>query len=76
MPSSVIRSYQHDADKNILTITFVSGTVYQYLNVPESVYLKMKARISKGIFFNQHIKDKYEAVKVISADKGTERTSE
>jgi hypothetical protein len=64
MPSSVIQSYQHDAEKNILTITFVSGAVYNYLNVPEEVYLKMKARISKGIFFNQHIKDKYECVKV------------
>ena len=48
----------------MLTITFVSGAVYDYLHVPEEVYLQMKATLAKGIFFNQHIKDKYECLRV------------
>ena len=54
---------------NVLTITFVSGAVYDYLFVPEEVYLQMKSTVAKGIFFNQHIKDKYECVKVAPVER-------
>ena len=64
MPSSVIRKYEYDAAKQVLTITFVSGMVYNYLQVPEAVYQQMRSTIQKGVFFNQHIRDKYECVKV------------
>lgn len=64
MPSSVIRKYEYRPEVNVLTITFVSGAVYDYLHVPEEVYLQMKATLAKGIFFNQHIKDKYECLRV------------
>ena len=59
MPSSVIRKYEYNAEAEVLTITFVSGIIYDYLEVPEQVYLQMKSTLAKGIFFNQHIKDKY-----------------
>lgn len=64
MPSSVIKKYEYRPEVNVLTITFVSGAVYDYLNVPEEVYNEMRATVAKGIFFNQHIKDKYECVRV------------
>jgi len=64
MPSSVIKKYEYSPEINVLTITFVSGAVYDYLYVPEEVYHQMRSVISKGTFFNQHIKDKYECVKV------------
>jgi hypothetical protein len=57
MPSSVIDQYHYK--DGTLTIVFVSGTVYNYLHVPQSVYENMKASKSKGIFFNKHIKNKY-----------------
>jgi hypothetical protein len=60
MPSTVINSYTYDADKKILQIKFVSGLVYNYIDIPEHVYLAMKDSRAKGIFFNQHIKDKYQ----------------
>nr|WP_295867302.1 KTSC domain-containing protein [uncultured Chitinophaga sp.] len=59
MPSSVIRTYHYDALHAVLRIVFVSGAVYDYEAVPESLYEAMKKTKSKGIFFNQYIKDKF-----------------
>jgi len=60
MPSSVVASYYYKARSETLTIKYVSGLVYDYLNVPESAYEAMKAAFSKGTFVNQAIKGKYE----------------
>jgi hypothetical protein len=64
MPSSVITNYHYNAATQTLIITFVSGTVYHYKHVPQSIYDRMKAVTSKGIFFNLFIKDKYTFEKV------------
>ena len=64
MPSTVIASFSYNADRHALTIVFVSGMVYQYKNVPEEIYKAMKSSTSKGIYFNKHIKDKYEFEKM------------
>ena len=64
MPSTVIASFSYNAETNALTIVFVSGMVYHYKNVPEEIYEAMKGSKSKGIYFNRHIKDKYEFEKV------------
>jgi hypothetical protein len=64
MPSSVISYYHYNADTKTLVITFVSGMVYHYMNVPQTIYDRMKAVKSKGIFFNKFIKDKYSFEKV------------
>jgi hypothetical protein len=60
MPSSVIAHYTYDPEIRVLTVTFVSGLVYQYLEVPGEVYLQMKNSFSKGIFLNKNIKGSYE----------------
>ncbi|MCE3282014.1 MAG: Uncharacterized protein K0Q66_751 [Chitinophagaceae bacterium] len=67
MPSSVIKKYEYRPGDKVLAIEFVSGAIYDYLDVPEETYREMKANIQKGVFFNQHIKDKYKCVKVRSA---------
>jgi hypothetical protein len=64
MPSTVIASFNYDAEESVLTIVFISGMVYQYKNVPEKIYTAMKASTSKGIYFNRYIKDQYEFEKV------------
>jgi hypothetical protein len=64
MPSTVIRSFIHIPESNILRITFVTGTIYDYLDVSVETYEAMKASFAKGIFFNEKIKGKYECVKV------------
>jgi hypothetical protein len=54
----------YDPKRHVLTIVYVSGNVYDYKNVPGSVYRKMKAASSKGEYLNEHIKGKYPYEKV------------
>lgn len=64
MPSSVVNRIHYDPKRHVLTIVYVSGNVYDYKNVPESVYRKMKAASSKGEYLNEHVKGKYPYEKV------------
>lgn len=59
MPSTVIRHYSYAARTAILTITFQSGSVYQYKEVPKRVYRALKIAASKGRYFNSFIKNTY-----------------
>jgi hypothetical protein len=59
MPSSVIATMNYDTASAILTIAYVSGAVYAYEHVPNEIYNRMKAAISKGTFLNKYIKGKY-----------------
>jgi len=64
MPSSVVLAIHYDPASATLKIVFVSGTVYEYRNVPGKIYKAMKAAPSKGIYFNKHIKEKYPFEKI------------
>ena len=64
MPSSVVSAMSYDAARAILRITFVSGIIYDYRNVPEEVYHAMKTSGSKGTYLNRHIKGRYEFEKI------------
>ena len=64
MPSSVVSKYQYDPETETLRITYVSGLVYDYLEVPEHIYLEMKEAFSKGTFLNENIKKNYEFKKI------------
>ncbi len=57
--STVIKSFDYDADKQILRVEFGSGSVYQYHDVPESIYKELKETPSIGQYFNAHIRDKF-----------------
>jgi len=59
MPSSVVAAISYLQEVSVLRITYVSGKVYDYQKVPESVYLKMKSATSKGKFLNEHVKRNY-----------------
>jgi hypothetical protein len=59
MPSAVIAAYEYDAASETLTIRYHSGKVYNYHQVPEKVFMEMRATMVKGIWFNRHIKGKY-----------------
>jgi hypothetical protein len=59
MPSSVIRRFSYDAEREELTITFVTGRVYRYSSVPEAVYREFTGAFSKGTYFNTKIRDAY-----------------
>lgn len=59
MPSSVILKYKYDETVKALEITFVSGSVYVYKDIPQAVFERFRQAISKGIFFNRYIKPKF-----------------
>lgn len=64
MPSTVVRSFTYDEALHRLRIFFLSGKVYDYLQVPKTVYEQMKDAFSKGSFFNEQVKPFYEFEKV------------
>ena len=64
MPSSVIIAFSYNEEKLILKITFVSGFIYHYKNVPKNIYNAMRAATSKGTYFNNYIKDRYDFEKI------------
>ena len=59
MPSSVIDSYEYDAETNVLTITFTTGRVYAYADVPPPVYEAFRFARSKGRYFNEYVRDRF-----------------
>jgi len=59
MPSTVISYFMYDAVKKILQVKFVSGLIYNYLEVPEYIYNAMKTAKSKGSYFNRNIKERF-----------------
>ena len=71
MPSSVIKKYFYKPEQQILTIVYVSGAVYDYLDVPQEIFDDFRAAFSKGTFLNKEIKPnfKYEKKTWITAKK-------
>ncbi|MGA9212484.1 KTSC domain-containing protein [Kaistella sp.] len=57
--SSMITSFGFDPIISTLEIEFKSGAVWQYFDVPESVYYEMKSASSRGNFFRASIKGQY-----------------
>ncbi|MDC7787250.1 KTSC domain-containing protein [Rhodoplanes sp. TEM] len=57
--SSAIRSARYDAAEHVLEITFVTGRVYVYGGVPETIYDAFLKAESKGRFFNERIRDAF-----------------
>ena len=59
MPSSVIASFDYDAERAQLTVSFVTGRIYNYFLVPSDCVARFAAAESKGGLFNKFIRDKY-----------------
>lgn len=64
MPSSVVAAMKYNKAASTLRITYTSGNVYDYRDVPPEVYEEMKVAGSKGTFLNYSIKGKYRYKKV------------
>ena len=54
MPSTVISNIHYNASTFILRITFVSGMIYEYKNVPEEIYHGLITSGAKEIFKSTH----------------------
>ena len=64
MPSSVVAAIRYDTTTSTLRVIYVSGSVYDYKQVPEKVYKEMRTASSKGEFLNKRIKPNYEFEKI------------
>jgi hypothetical protein len=62
--SSVIASVGYAVRDQILEIEFVSGRIYQYLDVERGTYEALMKASSKGTYFNDHIRDEYAFVRI------------
>jgi KTSC domain len=67
--SSNIESIGYDGKALTLEVKFHSGDVYQYANVPESIYKGLHDAESKGKYFHANIKDKYAFNKIEDKQK-------
>ena len=57
--SSAITSVGYDRHSETLELEFQSGSVYDYLGVPQEVYRSLLAAPSKGRFVSRHIRGQY-----------------
>lgn len=57
--SSDIQSVGYDAASSTLEIKFHSGGLYEYFDVPESMWRALMDAISHGKYFHAHIKERY-----------------
>ncbi len=62
--SSSITSIGYDPNSETLEVEFRSGFVYQYYNVPLSIYEALMASPSKGQFLSSQIKDRFPYARV------------
>ena len=60
MPSTAIADIDYDPARERLTVTFVTGRVYEYIDVPVEVASSFQSAFSKGTFFNGYIRDRYD----------------
>lgn len=62
--SSNIKSIGFEATNNVLEVEFHSGGIYQYRNVSQTIFDSFLRSASKGGFFDQYIKDRYQTIKI------------
>jgi hypothetical protein len=54
--SSNLQSVGYDEETRILEVEFKNGDVYQYLNVPVSIFTGLLSATSKGSYFDTYVK--------------------
>ena len=57
--SSNLASVGYDAVTQTLEVEFLSGSIYQYYDVPENMHRQLLEASSKGRFFHQYIRNAY-----------------
>lgn len=60
MASSLIRGARYWPERQALELCFAGGRRYLYLGVPESLAVQFRQAPSKGQFFNQAIKGRFD----------------
>lgn len=58
--SSAICAVGYDAERQRLKITFQQGDTYDFCRVPYHIYSGLLEAGSKGNYYNDHIRDRYQ----------------
>lgn len=58
--SSAIRAVGYDESSALMKITFVEGHTYNFCRVPIHVFRGLLSAASKGTYYNNHIRDRYQ----------------
>jgi lysyl-tRNA synthetase class 2 len=59
LDSSMLASVSYDDEQQVLDVEFRGGRRYRYFEVPEIVYAGLMKATSKGLFFNDRIRDAF-----------------
>lgn len=62
--SSNIQAVGYDLATHTLDVHFKNGTRFRYARVPAEVHAALMAAESLGSYFHQHIRSRYEGVKL------------
>ena len=62
--SSAISTVAFDKDESKMWLRFTTGHLYEYRGVNQQVVMDLMQAPSKGVFYHENIKDKYESEKV------------
>jgi hypothetical protein len=58
--SSAIKAIGYDSHQRWMKIQFAQGDTYDFCNVPEYIFNGLLNARSKGGYYNDHIRDKYD----------------
>ena len=57
--SSAIEAVGYDPSTRRMRIRFTGGNEYDFCDVPEHVYRALLAAPSIGVYYNEHVRDRY-----------------
>jgi hypothetical protein len=63
--STELRSAGYEEEHRLLEVEFQNGRVYQYYQVPPTVYFALISASSKGRYFNSQIRDVFRCNRVM-----------
>jgi lysyl-tRNA synthetase class 2 len=62
--STSLRTVGYDAERQLLQVEFHNRSIYQYFEVPATVYQELMQAPSKGAYFNKSIRPRFDFVLV------------
>ena len=64
LDSTSLRTVGYDAERQLLQVEFHNRSIYQYFEVPATVYQELMQAPSKGAYFNKSIRLRFDFVLV------------
>lgn len=65
--STTLRTVGYDAGRQILQLEFQNRSIYQYFEVPATIYQELIQAPSKGAYFNRSIRSRFDFALVKAA---------